>query len=97
MKYIKLQEISLPSTEAYLFAKYPGPGLYRNSDGNTYAAYFISAGATGCVMNVGNLCTYAEEISEKAPVVVGISEATLLKALAIAQQPALAKELTIGA
>jgi len=92
MKVIKVTEVN--ASDAYNVSNYPGPGAYVNNfDG---CLYVVSNNTVGYV--AANALSLTEEIPEhvQAPQLVGISEETLLKVIAIVQKPELAEALTGG-
>lgn len=91
MKFIKVQPFpaTVPSTGEYLSASYPGPGVYMRGD-----QLFINNGSTVYTcMGVAGLVSVDDELAQVAKQPAGVSEDTLLRALAINRDASLALEL----
>jgi hypothetical protein len=94
MKALKLNEDYVPTPGGeYMAEQYPGTGLYRTSTGS-YTLVYLSAGLRCCV-SVTDVPLI--EVTEPNPKETrgSFSESFMLKALAIAQNPALAVQLDV--
>lgn len=96
-KIIEVRDFSPPSGKEYMADEYPGLGLFRNPNTSCWYLVHINAG-TKMVAHLGvgatppiPLADYAEPLPEVRE--ASITTADLLKAVAISQNPLLAKEL----
>jgi hypothetical protein len=87
---IKPMPMGITAADHYNNTKYPGPGVY--SDG---VSVFVVSGSSVSYIGYTPLVSVSSVASEpkEAPPVPGISENTLLKAIAVAQNPLLIKEV----
>lgn len=92
MKVMQVKEFTAPTGQEYIFTAYPGPGVFRHASGQLY----LAAGNCVVVLTYAGGLVEEIEITPPAPVVTGISEDTLLKAIALSQMPTLAPALLGG-
>ena len=100
---IDVTEIVPQVGQEYLSITYPGPGLYHNPATFDWMLVYRPHGcSTDCAINIGKGVRPpfpTEEYKEPEPVKVvveppsGITASDLLRAIAISQNPLLAKEL----
>lgn len=101
MRYVEINDTFVaPLGKEFDFTIYPGPGLYATPDTNKLIlAYQSDPKYPGCVMIICTLDVLVKDVGLVEGVSLrtlnqsGISENTLLKALAIVQNPDLAKDL----
>ena len=98
-KTIEVVSFAAPVGQEYTPAAYPGVGFYHNPTTlNWYLVYAVPGGTTACAMWMGTGVRFplptVEDVEPKLEQVAGgITAADLLKAIAISQNPLLAKEL----
>lgn len=91
MKYLPYEELDVGAGQETNGNAYPHPGVFYNPRTTlTYVVYL--AGGTRCVTSVVGRMD-AIDLPEAQPTPSGISEDFVLRALAIAQTPALATTL----
>ncbi len=90
---IRIKKHTVPSGGVYTSSNYPGDGAYDVTD--AAGTRYLVLVANGCTYTCVNGMSLAEEEVVLPPVIntSGVSEATLLKALAIAQSPTLITEI----
>lgn len=90
---LPVSESSLQPGQEYLPSNYPSPGLYFNKPNQSwYLAYRCGSAMAVMMLGAGPVCPLESQATPTAA--AGISESLLLKAIAVAQRPDLAKELT---
>lgn len=98
---IKVQDITLSELDKFNATLYPAPGFYRNTVTSDWLlVYPVAPSNVRCVISLGTGSRPpfpCEDYAEPAPAalnqVSGISANDMLKAIAISQNPLLAKEL----
>jgi hypothetical protein len=99
-KYIEVQEIEVPTGKEYDISSYPGLGMYLMKSGVFTLVYKHAATVSSSVLQLGELGIPIKEgdLDKEAyiPIIrddhrVGVND--LLKAIAISQNPDLAREL----
>lgn len=97
---IEIKKFSPPPGKEYDASQYPGPGLYQNPTTMVWYLVYAMAGSTsGSVAEIGCSAlppfpsTPSVESAGAEPTISGITAADMLKAIAISQNPLLAKEL----
>jgi hypothetical protein len=98
-KIIEVKRFSAPAGKEYEAAAYPGPGIYQ-SDMGWFLIYQLAPTGALCSMNLGTgynppipMEDYVEAKLETRDEPQGVTASDLLKAIAISQNPLLAKEL----
>lgn len=95
-KVIEIKPVSLPGSSEYLATSYPGPGFYFNTTTqNWILVYLVGASTCSISLGLGYVAPFpsTEFVESPPPEPTGICAADLLKAIAISQNPLLAKEL----
>lgn len=98
-QFIEIQNFTPPPGREYDVTAWPGPGMYKTNLGSWFMVYPV--GTSHCVIGLGvaSLCPIpSKHRDELVPPVkpeppTGVTAQDLLKAIAISQNPLLAKEL----
>lgn len=104
MKHIiNVKTFAPPAGQEYSASAYPGPGLYHHPSTLTWVLVYSMSGTVAGMyaisLGVGYSCPIPMEKYEEpkpiepAKVETGVTASDLLKAIAISQNPLLAKEL----